>query len=206
MRGRPRRRSTEERTEAVLELLSGKVSVDPSARRFGVRASTVEGGETRCSRASARRCVRARASRPLSWLWSGTWQSGEGRHAPGDQARAGGAGPQEPPFTAREVSTMSFTTSPGKPTVVQLCKGFGISRQAYYTARKAPRSSRTQDEQRIRRSERRGTKVSAATRFEKIQRVVAPSSPRGAFARSGRTCGVWAQSPRASGSGSGCRP
>ena len=43
MRGRPGRRSAEERTEAVLELLSGKASVDQIARRFGVRASTVEG-------------------------------------------------------------------------------------------------------------------------------------------------------------------
>ena len=43
VRGRPGRRSTEERTEAVLELLGGKASVDQIARRFGVRASTVEG-------------------------------------------------------------------------------------------------------------------------------------------------------------------
>ena len=43
VRGRPRRRSTAERTEAVLELLSGKATVDQLARRFGVRAATVEG-------------------------------------------------------------------------------------------------------------------------------------------------------------------
>ena len=43
VRGRPGRRSAEERTEAVLELLSGKATVDQIARRFGVRASTVEG-------------------------------------------------------------------------------------------------------------------------------------------------------------------
>jgi transposase-like protein len=43
VRGRPGRRSAEERTEAVLELLSGKASVDQIARRFGVRAGTVEG-------------------------------------------------------------------------------------------------------------------------------------------------------------------
>ena len=42
MRGRPGRRSAAERTEAVLELLSGKSSVDQLARRFGVRATTVE--------------------------------------------------------------------------------------------------------------------------------------------------------------------
>ena len=43
VRGRPGRRSAEERTEAVLELLSGKASVDQIAQRFGVRAGTVEG-------------------------------------------------------------------------------------------------------------------------------------------------------------------
>ena len=43
VRGRPGRRSTAERIEAVLELLSGKATVDQLARRFGVRASTVEG-------------------------------------------------------------------------------------------------------------------------------------------------------------------
>ena len=43
VRGRPGRRSVEERTEAVLELLSGKATVDQLARRFGVRAGTVEG-------------------------------------------------------------------------------------------------------------------------------------------------------------------
>ena len=43
VRGRPGRRSAEERTEAVLELLSGKASVDQIARRFGVRVGTVEG-------------------------------------------------------------------------------------------------------------------------------------------------------------------
>jgi transposase-like protein len=42
VRGRPGRRSAAERTEAVLELLSGKSSVDQLARRFGVRATTVE--------------------------------------------------------------------------------------------------------------------------------------------------------------------
>lgn len=42
-RGRPGRRTTEERTQAVLALLSGKASVDQVARRLGVQASTVEG-------------------------------------------------------------------------------------------------------------------------------------------------------------------
>ena len=43
VRGRPGRRSAEERKEAVLELLSGKASVDQIAQRFGVRVGTVEG-------------------------------------------------------------------------------------------------------------------------------------------------------------------
>ena len=33
---------------------------------------------------------------------------------------------------------MSLTTSRGDATVGQLCEAFGISRQAYYAARKAP--------------------------------------------------------------------
>jgi transposase-like protein len=41
-RGRPGRRSAEEKTQAVLELLSGKTTVDSLARRFGVREQTVE--------------------------------------------------------------------------------------------------------------------------------------------------------------------
>lgn len=41
-RGRPGRRSLEERTGAVLELLSGKASVDQLARRFGVQPATIE--------------------------------------------------------------------------------------------------------------------------------------------------------------------
>jgi len=40
-RGRPGRRTTEDRTQAVLELLSGKASVDQIASRFGVQAATV---------------------------------------------------------------------------------------------------------------------------------------------------------------------
>jgi transposase len=41
-RGRPGRRSVEDRASAVLELLSGKASIDQLARRFGVHPSTVE--------------------------------------------------------------------------------------------------------------------------------------------------------------------
>jgi transposase-like protein len=42
LRGRPGRRSGEERTRAVLELLGGKASVDQLARRFGVQGATIE--------------------------------------------------------------------------------------------------------------------------------------------------------------------
>lgn len=41
-RGRPGRRSAEERAEAVLQLLAGKASVDQLAFRFGVQATTIE--------------------------------------------------------------------------------------------------------------------------------------------------------------------
>lgn len=42
-RGRPGRRSVEERQEAILELLAGKATADQIARRLGVLPSTVEG-------------------------------------------------------------------------------------------------------------------------------------------------------------------
>lgn len=41
-RGRPGRRSTKDRTEAVLALIAGKKSVDVLARQFGVSAATIE--------------------------------------------------------------------------------------------------------------------------------------------------------------------
>ena len=41
-RGRPGRRSADERAEAVLQLLAGKATVDQLAFRFGVHASTIE--------------------------------------------------------------------------------------------------------------------------------------------------------------------
>jgi len=41
-RGRPGRRSAEDRQQAVLELLSGKATVDQLAFRFGVRPETIE--------------------------------------------------------------------------------------------------------------------------------------------------------------------
>lgn len=41
-RGRPGRRTAEERTQAVLQLLAGKASVDQLAQRFGVQGETIE--------------------------------------------------------------------------------------------------------------------------------------------------------------------
>ena len=41
-RGRPGRRTTEERTRAVLDLLSGKATVDQLAKRFGILPATIE--------------------------------------------------------------------------------------------------------------------------------------------------------------------
>lgn len=41
-RGRPGRRTTEERLQAVLEIFAGKATVDQVARRLGVTPSTVE--------------------------------------------------------------------------------------------------------------------------------------------------------------------
>ena len=43
VRGRPGRRSAEDRTQAVLDLLAGKASVDAIARRLGVSEATVQG-------------------------------------------------------------------------------------------------------------------------------------------------------------------
>lgn len=42
-RGRPGRRSLQDRQDAVLEILQGKATVDQVARRLGVRAETVVG-------------------------------------------------------------------------------------------------------------------------------------------------------------------
>lgn len=42
LRRRPGRRTADERTGAVLDLLAGKATVDQLARRFGVQSSTVE--------------------------------------------------------------------------------------------------------------------------------------------------------------------
>ncbi len=41
-RGRPGRRTSDERSRAVLELLSGKTTVDQLALRFGVQPATIE--------------------------------------------------------------------------------------------------------------------------------------------------------------------
>lgn len=43
VRGRPGRRTVEERQQAVLDVLAGRASIDQVARRLGVLPSTVEG-------------------------------------------------------------------------------------------------------------------------------------------------------------------
>lgn len=43
VRGRPGRRTVQERLQAVLDLISGKASVDQLAVRYGVKPETVEG-------------------------------------------------------------------------------------------------------------------------------------------------------------------
>ncbi|MHB8178354.1 MAG: transposase [Vulcanimicrobiaceae bacterium] len=45
-RGRPGRRSTKERTEAVLALIAGKRSVDVLSKQFGVSPTTIESWRT----------------------------------------------------------------------------------------------------------------------------------------------------------------
>jgi putative transposase len=67
---------------------------------------------------------------------------------------------------------MSLTTSRGDAKVGQLCEAFGISRQAYYAARKAP-ASEEPDGAPGGRPERRGPWVCDATLVEKIRQVVA---------------------------------
>lgn len=47
VRGRPGRRSAAEKRQAVLELLSGKASLDQVARQYGVSADTVAGWRER---------------------------------------------------------------------------------------------------------------------------------------------------------------
>lgn len=42
VRGRPGRRTAEQRKQAVLELFAGKATVDQLARRYGVYPSTIE--------------------------------------------------------------------------------------------------------------------------------------------------------------------
>lgn len=63
---------------------------------------------------------------------------------------------------------MSLTTSRGKATVGQLCEAFGISRQAYYAARRSPTAKPPKQ-----RAPRRGPWVPDSTLCEKIREVVA---------------------------------
>jgi transposase-like protein len=55
VRGRPGRRSAEDRRRAVLELLGGKATVDQIAMRFGVLPQTSRAGARTRSRGSTLR-------------------------------------------------------------------------------------------------------------------------------------------------------
>jgi len=68
---------------------------------------------------------------------------------------------------AREVITMSRTTSAGVATVRQLCRAFGISRQAFYAARKRPATAAASSP-----FERRGDWPTAAEVLPLIRRIV----------------------------------
>jgi putative transposase len=120
LRGRPGRRTAAERTEAVLALLSGKASVDQIALRFGVQASTVERWREQALEAI-----------------EGALRTGNVKSAQEQQLEKK-LTTLEKAFTAREVAEMSRETSRGEANVTQLCGAFGISRQAYYIARRSP--------------------------------------------------------------------
>lgn len=63
-RARPGRRTAQERHEAVLELLSGKASVDQIAKRLGVLPATVEGWREDAVAAMAEAMRRGNAKSP----------------------------------------------------------------------------------------------------------------------------------------------
>lgn len=69
-RGRPGRRSLQDRQGAVLELLQGKSTIDQIARRLGVRSETVAGWRDAAPPAS-KRPFSAVTGRPLeSAIWN----------------------------------------------------------------------------------------------------------------------------------------
>ncbi len=70
VRGRPGRRTAEERRTAVLELLSGKATIDQLARRFGVLPSTIEGWRADALAGIAEALRRGPGRRPGSSSWS----------------------------------------------------------------------------------------------------------------------------------------
>lgn len=66
-RGRPGRRTAEERTTAVLELLSGKATVDQLAFRFGVQPATIESWRQEAM-VAIERAMRQGTSKPPEFL------------------------------------------------------------------------------------------------------------------------------------------
>ncbi|MGC3998577.1 MAG: hypothetical protein QM767_14370 [Anaeromyxobacter sp.] len=110
VRGRPGRRSAEDRRRAVLELLGGKATVDQVAMRFGVLPETVEGW-----RADALAGIDAALRQGTGEVGPGDRAGGGARGHAGDGPERDGAvtllqkamGHQAPPFSAREVAEMS---------------------------------------------------------------------------------------------------
>jgi len=135
----------DERTEAVVELLSGKATVDQVAFRFGVNPKTVErwrevaleGIEQSMRQGTGKSKRERELERKLKAL----------ERAFTDLAiryelleRALSERPTRPLSATgrREVCQMSRETSRGKACVRQLCKAFKVSPQAYYRSRQRP--------------------------------------------------------------------
>ncbi len=186
-RGRPGRRTAEERTTAVLELLGGKATARPAGvplRRPGVDDRGVAPGGPRRDRAvDAPGDVQApRTARPRARYadLEKSFTRVAMKHELLERAALRTALP------ARDVVAMSRTTSRGTASVELLCETFHLSRQAYYAARKAPAVP----------PPRRREAPRATTR-----RPRRPSRPSGASARPTSAWGVrkvWATpAPRA---------
>ncbi len=114
-RGRPGRRTAEERTTAVLELLGGRgATADQLAFRFGVLPATIEAWRQEALVAIAQSMRQGSSKSPELLALERKYADLErvlhpGRH----QARALGAGVLQSPFPAWDVVAMSRTTSRG---------------------------------------------------------------------------------------------
>lgn len=124
----------DERTAAILELLSGKATVDQVAFRFGVHPKTVERwrevaleGIERSMRQGSGKSKREKELEGKLKALERAFTDLAIRHELVERALS-----ERPtrPLSApgrREVSQMSRETSRGKACVRQLCKAFGVS-------------------------------------------------------------------------------